>query len=121
MTNANEQKLLEIFIPPELAPFEPDLRMFFDMMVLKLRINSHKGFADNVHPLDMLNHLHGEHDELRDSMLRGTQETTLAEAADVANFAWLCALSVLRMTKAEFVSMQGFAPAQETSDENKHP
>lgn len=101
-----EPKGMEIFLPPELLPFEADLRMFFDMMILKLRLNSHKGFAEDCHPIDMLNLTSKELEELRDALLHKSQEEVLAEAADVGNMAWLCALASIRMTKPEYKDMQ---------------
>lgn len=103
-------KAMEIFLPPELLPFEADLRMFFDMMVLKLRLNKSKGFAEGVHPVDMLNMLDAEFIELRDALLHKSQEEVLAEAADVGNMAWLCALAAIRMDKPEYKRYQKGLP-----------
>lgn len=93
---------MEIFLPEDLKPFEPDLRFFFDMMILKLRLNKSKGFGEGKTPMHQFNLADAELTELRDALMRGTQEDVLAEAADVANMAWLTALSAIRMDKLDF-------------------
>lgn len=106
MVQTHRHKAVEFFLPPELQPFEADLRLFIDMMVLKLRLNSAKGFAEGIHPVDMLNMLDAEFVELRKALLHESQEAVLAEAADVANFAWLTALAAIRMPKPEYKETQ---------------
>lgn len=93
---------MEIYIPDGMEPFEGDLRLFIDIMVRKLHLNRHKGFAENMHPVDVLNMMDKEIEELRGALLRETQFDAVVEAADVANFAFITALSVLSLTRADF-------------------
>lgn len=99
-------KTMEVFLPSELQEFEGDLRLFFDTMVLKLRLNKEKGFAEGQHPMEMFNQMEVETKEMRDALLHESQEQVLAEAADVANLAWLSALAAIRMDKSKFKKYQ---------------
>lgn len=95
-------KPMEVFLPEEVQPFEADLRLFIDTMILKLRLNAHKGFAEGLHPINALDMAQEEMEEMRDALLHKSQEEVLAEAADVANMAWMTALSAIRMNKIEY-------------------
>jgi hypothetical protein len=94
--------IIDVHLPNDIAGYGPDLRRFFDAMVMKLHFNRHKGFADGRHPIEMCDRAGDELKELRDALLRGSQEDVMSESADVANFAWLTALAAFRMTKEEF-------------------
>jgi len=94
--------IIDIHLPDGIAEYGPDLRRFFDAMVMKLYFNRHKGFADGCHPIEMCDKASDELKELRDALLHKSQEDVVLESADVANFAWLTALVAFRMTKEEF-------------------
>ena len=71
-------------------------------MVRKLYLNRHKGFADDVAPGVLVGRCQDELEELHDAMQTKDQFSVLVESADVANMAFLCGLSVLRLTRPEF-------------------
>jgi hypothetical protein len=93
---------ITIDVPDAMQRFEHDLDYFFNTMVRKLYLNRHKGFADGIAPAVLVSHLHGELEELHDAMQTKDQFSVLVESADVANMAFLCGLSVLRLTRPEF-------------------
>lgn len=99
-------KSITIHLPDEIAHYEGDLRFFFDLMVFKLNLNRHKGFGEGKDPTDLADRADDELTELRDACERGSQADVVMEAADVANFAWLTALCVSRMTKKEFEALR---------------
>lgn len=93
---------MQIYLPPEIEHYEPELRLFFDLMVRKLHINRDKGFADDLSVEDMLAMLENEVQELRNSLAEQSQFDVTLECVDVANHGWLLALVVMRLSRAEF-------------------
>ncbi len=94
---------MKIHLPTEIAHYEPELRLFVDMMVWKLHINRHKGFAEGRSMFNLFQQLIGETEELRDSLIKENSQFAVAlEAVDVSNQAFLLALGALRMDKKEF-------------------
>lgn len=86
-------------LPPEMEPFRDDLSYFFQSMVRKLHANRHKGTSKQIN-LDLLHSgLMAEIVELETA--KGQFDATL-EAADVANYAFLIAITIWNMTRAEW-------------------
>lgn len=93
---------MEIILPPEIAHYEGELRYFVDSMVRKLHANRHKKFADGLNFERCLVGIEGEVAELATSQ---SQFEAFMEAADVANWAFLTAVYLGRMTRPEFDEM----------------
>lgn len=95
-------KTLIIELPEEIAEYSRELRLFVDLMVTKLHLNRHKGFGDGLTPTTAMRLCRGEVTELRQALNTGSQEDVLFEAVDVANTAWLTAITATRLTKERF-------------------
>jgi hypothetical protein len=93
---------MKVHLPEEIAHHEPDLRFFFDLMVRKLHVNRHKGYAEGCTISEMVERARQELDELQKAVENESQFNVALEAVDVANFAFLAALVALRQTKSEF-------------------
>ena len=89
-------------LPPELEPFAKDLQFFFSLMVKKLYVNRHKGFAEGVTLPEMFEYMKLEMWEMVEAAHKEGQFQTAMEAVDVANFAFLVSLRALMLTKPEF-------------------
>lgn len=98
--------VLDIHLPEEIAEYAPELRFFFDNMVRKLHINRHKGFAEGDDAFKFFELLRGEVDELDSALANDSQFEVFMEGVDVANMAWIVALSVLRLNKHDFEQMK---------------
>ena len=94
--------MTKITIPSELKPLSRSFRMFVDMMLTKLHVNRHKGFGD-VPYNTLLWGLHDEMKELEEALHGNDQMAVMAEAADVANFAYLIALRATTQTRVQFL------------------
>lgn len=97
-------KTMEIILPDEIAHYEGELRYFVDSMVRKLHANRHKGF---VNGLDFEKCIAGIQGEVAELEVSKTQFEAFMEAADVANWAFLTAVYLGRMTRPEFDEMVG--------------
>lgn len=97
---------MNIHLPKELEPFEPDLKFFMDLMVRKLHINRHKGFAEDIPIAQLMRGLDGELEELGKALGSGSQFDTALEAVDIGNFAFLIAMKSWQMTKQDFKKEQ---------------
>lgn len=97
---------MHVYLPPELEPFEGDLRFFFDLMIRKLHMNRHKGFGENSNMQSLLAGLQREHYELLEAAMNESQFECALEAADVANFAFLIATRLFRQHVADFKDEQ---------------
>ena len=93
---------MEITLPEGIEHYEPELRLFFDLMIRKLHICRDKGFGENRTATQMFLELNDEVDELEEALRDESQFQTALECVDVANQAWLLALVVLRATRADF-------------------
>lgn len=98
---------IEISIPEELEPFENDLHLFFELMVRKLYINRHKGFAEGNDADRLINRIADELTELRKAYETESQFNVSMEAIDVANFSFLTALKMWSMTVHDFKTKRG--------------
>lgn len=98
---------IDIYIPERVKEFEPQLRLFFDLMVYKLVVNSHKNDANpNANPADIFKMLAGEVRELREAIKSEKQENVTFEACDVANMAFLAHYHAIQKTKEEFDALR---------------
>lgn len=102
-------KTMEIHIPEEIKHYEPELRLFFDLMITKLHLNRSKGFIEDHSLADLYNAFFSEVNELSEAHEnRGkepgehSQFDYALECVDVSNLSFLMALAVLRKTKEEF-------------------
>lgn len=84
MTSASNSVVVSL--PPEVMPYQQDLRRFFDAMVYKLSVHAKKGRWNGQSAESRLPKLEGEVKELRDALQRGNMVEILLEAADVANY-----------------------------------
>lgn len=76
--------------------WRPQVRAFADLMEAQLRANDHKGGWENEDPLDLMDRLYEEAQELFDELPAATATTDWSarvgrEAADVSNFAMMIA------------------------------
>ena len=93
---------MNVYLPPELEPFEGDLKFFFDLMIRKLHMNRHKGFGEKSDLKSLLGGLTREEEELTDALRGESQFNCALEAADVANFAFLISSRLFRQDVASF-------------------
>lgn len=82
---------LKINIPPEVEPYEQDIRRFVDAMVYKLKVHAGKGRWETLCLDRTVNHLKAEITELEAAIAGGNLIEVLTEAADVANYALIAA------------------------------
>ena len=82
---------MQIAVPTSIQNLEPELRRFVEAMVVKLRMNRHKGKWEGLDLRTILGLLRAEVDELNAAIESGNQVEMLLEAADVANFAMIAA------------------------------
>lgn len=94
--------VLNIPLPEELETFEPDLRYFMETMVRKLHINRHKGFAEDATVTGLVEGLADECRELYVALEEESQYESALEAVDISNMAFLIALKLWGMTKAQY-------------------
>jgi hypothetical protein len=97
---------LTVPLTPELEPFRDDLEYFMRTMVRKLHINRHKKFSEDKDIKTLMGSLMNEWVELEDALREESQFEAALEAVDVSNMAFLVALKVWQMTKAEYKEMQ---------------
>lgn len=93
---------MKIYIPEEIAHYEPQLRYFFDCMVQKLNTNRHKGFAEGHSLTEFMDLADSELDEAARALHTDDQFAFFMEMVDVANMSWLASIKALRMTKDEW-------------------
>lgn len=79
-------KTIVISLPPEVEPYEHDLRRFVDAMVYKLRVHAHKGKWEDYTAKDAYKMLGGEIAELGNAIRENNTVEILLESADVANY-----------------------------------
>jgi len=98
---------MEIHLPDEIEHYEPELRLFFDLMVTKLHLNRFKGYIEGK-TLDELYRAFtsevGELEEAHENRGNHSQFDYALECVDVSNQAFLLALAVLRKTKQGYES-----------------
>ena len=104
-------KTLEVHLPEEIKHYEPELRLFLDLMVTKLHTCRHKGFIEGKSLMDLyqaffneVNELEEAHDNRGKEINGHSQFDYALECVDVSNQAFLLALAVLRKTKKEYES-----------------
>jgi len=97
---------IEVEVPDELGPFASDLSFFFELMVRKLHINRHKGFAEGDCLDVLIDGIHRELGELKKAFENESQFNMSMEAVDVANFSFLTALKLWEMTVVDYKSKQ---------------
>lgn len=100
-------KTMEVHLPDEITHYEPELRLFFDLMITKLNLNRTKGFIEGKTLNQLYKAFLSEVSELEEAHeKRGgfSQFDYSLECVDVSNQAFLLALAVLRKTKQEYES-----------------
>lgn len=90
---------IEITLPDEIAHYEAEFRYFVDSMVRKLHTNRHKGFVQGLDFDACVSGIQGEVAELETSK---SQFEAFMEAVDIANWGFLTAVFLGRMTRPEF-------------------
>ncbi len=81
---------MNIHIPPSLASMAPQLQDFFDTMVFKLSVNSHKNAVRDDDIDGLLDKMAAEVQEFKDQRLVDADDpNNLEELGDCANFAFL--------------------------------
>ena len=86
---------MSIKIPPELKPYEPDIRRMLHAMIYKLRKNTHKGRWEHGRIKEYEAKLREEVTELANAIDEQNMVEIVLEAADVANMALiLCAMAI---------------------------
>jgi hypothetical protein len=100
-------KQMIINVPDEMVEHVPTLQYFMQTMVNKLHLNRHKGFGESLDLVGVFAGLSGEHGELRHALASESQFQAYIEAVDVANFAMLAGMVVLRMDKKQYADSQG--------------
>lgn len=102
-------KTMEIHLPDEVAHYEPELRLFFDLMITKLHLNRTKGYIEGKSLTDLYAALMNELGELqeahenRGSVNKNASQFDYAlECVDLSNQSFLLALAVLRKTKEDY-------------------
>lgn len=93
---------LTVNVPLDIEHYVPELRYFMESMVYKLNTNRHKGFATDVEFGSLHMGMFNELNEATSAALNESQFAYYMECVDVANMAWLAALSALRMTKDQW-------------------
>lgn len=100
---ADPMQRLSVYLPEELRPYKEDLEFFVSLMVRKLHTNRHKGTGmDNLHPVKLLQAATHEIAEAHEAVAHKGQFEAAVECADVANFAFLAAMTSLQMTREQF-------------------
>lgn len=97
---------ITIEVPDAMAEHSPVLQYFVQTMVNKLHLNRHKGFGESLDLVGVFAGLSGEQEELRHSLASESQFQAYIEAVDVANFAMLAGMVVLRMDKMQYADSQ---------------
>lgn len=90
---------IQVPLPQSVEPYRHELEDFFRLMVRKLHANRHKGFTKNMDVRVLLGLLRIEVAELQGA---GSQIEAVGEAADIANFALLLAITFWDMTRTDF-------------------
>lgn len=81
---------MNILIPPSLSSMAPQLQEFFDWMVHKLNVNSHKDAIRDDDIDGLLSKMAEEIQEFRDQRIKDPDDpNNLEELCDVSNFAFL--------------------------------
>ena len=81
---------IAVSIPPDLHVYRGHLRTFFEGMIRKLSINSHKSTPTKTDMNGIINLMLGEIEELKEQVsVDKFDENSLAEAYDCANYAFL--------------------------------
>lgn len=93
---------MHLNVPDSLRPHEAKIRFVFELMIMKLDINRHKGFIDDCSPYSLFDGLKGETKELLKALGDGAQFDVALECADVANMAVLLAISCLSYSKEDY-------------------
>ena len=99
-------KTLTIDIPEGLDAHRQELGLVFQIMLVKLNINRHKGFLEDANPVSLLDGMSTEFEELVDAFKHKDQFSSAIEACDVANMSVLLAILLLRYTKQEYKEIQ---------------
>jgi hypothetical protein len=93
-----------LHVPPSLEKYSEHLGWFFDIMIHKLDINSHKSTPTIKSIPEIIENLREEVIEFEEQLARDKfDENTLIELADAANFAFL-AYVALRFQGVEHVA-----------------
>lgn len=93
---------MNVHLPTEIEHYEPELRILFDLMIRKLHINRHKGFADQDSIAELRQYVYSELKELNRALDGESQFDVALEAVDVANCSILLAMRILRLDKQTF-------------------
>lgn len=103
----NDPTKITLHLPGEIAGYEGELTFLFQMMVQKLFINRHKGFAEAMTFEDAIKLIEGETNELIRAVTKGEPHfASIAEAVDVANGGVLAALMLTRLTKPQYNALK---------------
>lgn len=90
---------ITISLPPEVMPYQHEIRRFVEAMVYKLVKHSGKGKWEGYDVEKTLGLLGGEVKELQEALDRGNMVEILLEAADVGNYALILSAIVMERGK----------------------
>jgi hypothetical protein len=93
---------MQIHLPKELKPFERHLKLFVDLMVQKLYLNRHKGFAEGADLKNVLKLLAAELLEVEEALRHKSQFEVAIEACDTANMSFILFLVTMKLNRMEF-------------------
>lgn len=90
---------IKIPLPPEVMPYQHEIRRFVEAMVYKLAVHSDKGKWEDLAAEKALGFLATEVKELQEALDRGNMVEILLEAADVGNYALILSAIVMERGK----------------------
>jgi NTP pyrophosphatase (non-canonical NTP hydrolase) len=95
---------MEIHLPDGIKHYEPELKVFFDAMVYKLKVHASKGKWEDADIYVLASLLDGEVEELCEALENGNSTEALLEAADCANYAMMIAITAVKGIKNPFAA-----------------
>lgn len=99
--------VITVDLYPEQEPFRKDLEFFIQVMIRKLHMNRHKGYAEGVSISWLMSATAKEMDELADAVATKDQMAAVVEAADIANMAFLVAHKAMSMERPRYDEEKG--------------
>lgn len=97
---------MTVYLPPGMEDQLPVLQTFMQTMVNKLHLNRYKGFGEGLSVKSAFEGTSREFLEMRQALECESQFDAYLECADVANFALLAGMVVLRLDRPEYVDQQ---------------
>ena len=101
---------IKIHLPDDVAEYGPDLEFFMSLMVRKLYMNRHRGWADNMSINDGLEGVAREFEEMVDAIRGESSFSAIVEAVDVANMALIVYLTLSRQIRPQYEAQRGNIP-----------